>query len=117
MSTSSHVPAQLPALAAIHVPTTKVLAIGTVTPKGTPEAIAGVLPFEVRATVRNYLAGKIEHWYFQTHGNGVVFIMNVPTVAEATAILEALPLGQAGMMTFELTPLGPLKPLGMLLGD
>jgi hypothetical protein len=27
-----------------------------------------------------------------------------------------LPLGQAGMMNFQLIPLGPLKPLGLLLG-
>ena len=110
----AHVPL-LAALAAIEVPTTKVLAIGKVTPKGTPDAIAPILPFEVRATVRNYLAGKIEHWYFQTEGNGVVFIMNVGSTAEAHAILEALPLGVAGMMEFQLIALGPLKPLGMLL--
>jgi hypothetical protein len=39
------------------------LAIGSVTAKGTPEAIAPVLPFEVRATVRNHLAGKIDQWF------------------------------------------------------
>ena len=64
----------LPALAAVGVPTTKILAIGSVTAKGTPQAIAPVLPFEVRATVRNHLAGKIEQWFFQTEGYGVVFI-------------------------------------------
>ncbi|MDB5848325.1 MAG: uncharacterized protein JWP29_2077 [Rhodoferax sp.] len=111
-----HVPL-LAALAAVHVPTTKILAIGTVTAKGTPEAIAPILPLEVRATLRNYLAGKIDHWYFQTESNGVVFIMNVATTEEAHGILEALPLGVAGMMSFQLIPLGPLKPLGLLLGD
>ena len=58
----------LPSLAAVAAPTNKILAIGSVTAKGTPEAIAPVLPFEVRATVRNYLAGKIDHWYFQAEG-------------------------------------------------
>jgi len=52
----------LPALAAAVVPTNKILAIGSVTAKGAPDAIAPVLPLEVRATVRNYLAGKIGHW-------------------------------------------------------
>src|ERR1700694_63150 len=66
----------LPALAAVVAPTNKILAIGSVTAKGTPEAIAPVLPFEVRATVRNYLAGKIDQWFFQADGYGVVFIMN-----------------------------------------
>jgi len=107
----------LPALNAVVAPTTKILAIGSVTSKGTPEAIAPVLPFEVRATVRNYLAGRIDQWFFQADGYGVVFIMNVTTTAEAHDILEKLPLGVAGMMEFELIPLSPLKPLAMLIGE
>ena len=106
-----------PALAAVDVPTTKILAIGSVTAKGTPEAIAPVLPLEVRATVRNHLAGKIEQWFFQTEGYGVVFIMNATSREEAHEILEKLPLGLAGMMEFELIALGPLKPLAMLVGE
>jgi hypothetical protein len=107
----------LPALAAVAAPTNKILAIGSVTAKGTPEAIAPVLRFEVRATVRNYLAGKIEQWFFQSEGYGVVFIMNCTTTAEAHAILEKQPLGVAGMMEFELIALSPLKPLAMLIGE
>jgi hypothetical protein len=106
----------LPALAAVDAPITKILAIGSVTAKGTPEAIAQVLPFEVRATVRNYLAGTIDQWFFQAEGYGVVFIMNAASTAEAHEILEKLPLGVAGMMEFELIALAPLKPLAMLLG-
>src|ERR1700742_4266131 len=104
----------LPSLAAVVGPTTKILAIGSVTAKGTPEAIAPVLPHEVRATVRNYLAGKIEQWFFQAGGYGVVFIMNVSSSAEADEILKKQPLGVAGMMEFEFIPLSPLKPLAML---
>jgi hypothetical protein len=107
----------LPALAAVAAPTNKILAIGSVTAKGTPEAIASVLPLEVRATVRNYLAGKIEQWFFQADGYGVVFIMNATSTAEAHAILEKQPLGVAGMMEFELIALAPLKPLAMLIAD
>jgi hypothetical protein len=107
----------LPALAAVAAPTNKILAIGSVTAKGTPEAIASVLPLEVRATVRNYLAGKIEQWFFQAEGYGVVFIMNATSTAEAHAILERQPLGVAGMMEFELIALAPLKPLAMLIGE
>jgi hypothetical protein len=107
----------LPALAAVAAPTNKILAIGSVTAEGTPEAIASVLPLEVRATVRNYLAGKIEQWFFQAEGYGVVFIMNATSTAEAHAILEKQPLGVAGMMEFELIALAPLKPLAMLIAD
>src|SRR6266446_5149622 len=95
----------LPALAAVVVPTTKIL------------AIAPVLPHEIRATVRNHLAGKIEQWFFQTEGYGVVFIVNASSTAEAHELLEKLPLGVAGMMEFELIALGPLAPLAMLIGE
>ena len=68
-------------------------------------------PFEVHATTRLHLAGKIDQSFFQHEGYGVVFIMNVKTTAEPHELLEALPLGQAGMMEFELIALAPLKPL------
>src|SRR5712664_2919242 len=77
----------LPALAAVVAPTTKILALGSVTAKGTPEAIASVRPHEVRATVRNHLAGKIEQWFSQTEGRGVVFIVNATSTAEARILV------------------------------
>jgi hypothetical protein len=43
--------------------------------------------------------------------------MNVTDPAEAHKLLEDLPLGRAGMMTFELIPMGPLWPLGLLLPE
>src|SRR5260370_39531024 len=101
-ATNPRVHAEIPpTLATVVGPTTKILAIGSVTAKGTPEAIAPVLPFEVRATVRNHLAGKIEQWFFQTEGYGVVFIMNATSTAEAHALLEKLPLCFAGKMDLQ----------------
>jgi len=108
---------QQPTLALADVPTTKILAIGRITPKGTLEARRPVMPFEVRDTVRLHLAGKIDQWFFQTDGSGVVFHMNVTTPAEVHELLEKLPLRKAGMMEFELIPLGPLRALGFLLAE
>jgi hypothetical protein len=70
---------------------------------------------EVPDTVRLYLGGKIDQWYLRQDGKGVVFILNLSSAEEAHSMLEALPLGQAKLMTFELIPLGPLSPLGLLL--
>lgn len=95
--------------------TTRVMAIGSLTAKATPEDLRSVLEREVPATLKLYLAGHIDDWYARTDRNGVVFILNVTTVAEARALLDPLPLGRAGMMTFEFTPLGPLRPLAKLL--
>ena len=97
------------------VPTTKILAIGHLTGPRTPELIKLVASKEAPATVRLFLAGKIDQWYSLKEGNGVVFLLNMSSVAEAHAMLEKLPLGQAKLMTFELIPIGPLGPLGLLL--
>ena len=97
------------------VPTTKILAIGSLTGKGTPADATAIMPQEVPATVRLYLAGKIDSWYVRKDTRGVVFLMNVSTVEEAHDLLEKLPLGVAGLMKFDLIPIGPLSPLNYLL--
>jgi len=101
--------------AAPSVPTTKILAISH--PMGapmTPEQRAKIMPHEVHDTVNAYLDGKIDQWYFQTSGRGVVFIVNASTTEEAKAILEKFPLGQAGLMGFDYIPIGPLNPLRII---
>lgn len=96
-------------------PTTRILAIGRLKAPPTPEQLKLLASKEAPDTVRLYLAGKIDQWYSLKEGNGVVFILNMSSVEEAHSMLEALPLGQAKLMTFELIPLGPLSPLALLL--
>ncbi len=97
------------------VPTNRVLAIGRFNGTPTPEQFKLLASREVPETLRLYLAGKIDQWYSIQDDNGVVFILNVSSVEEAHSMLEKLPLGQAKLMTFQLIPLGPLSPLGLLL--
>ena len=101
-------------MAAAKTLTTRVLAIGTWTGKATPETIPPIMPSEAYDTMRLMLAGKIDQWFAKIDGSGAVFLMNVTDPAEAHALLEKLPLGQADMMTFQLIPVGPLWPLGLL---
>lgn len=96
-------------------PTTRVLAMGRLTPGTTREAIMPTLRQEVPDTLKLYLAGKLDQWYSRRNENGVVFILNVSSVQEARDLLEKLPLGRAHLMEFDLIPLGPLAPLGLLL--
>jgi hypothetical protein len=63
-----------PPSSSLDVPTTKLLAIGTFTAKGSPERWKPLLPAEVRDTVRLYLAGKIDQWYLKQDQTGVVFM-------------------------------------------
>lgn len=104
-------------MAAARTLTTKVLAIGSWTAKATPETRPAVMPFEARDTLRLQLAGKVDQWFAKTDGSGAVFLMNVTDPAEAHMLLEELPLGRAGMMTFAIIPVGPLWPLGLLLPE
>jgi hypothetical protein len=76
-----------------------------------------ILPSEVRETVRLYLAGKIDQWFVKQDQSGVVFILNLTDPKQAHDLLDKLPLGQAGLMEFQLIPLGPLSPLRALLSE
>jgi hypothetical protein len=98
-------------------PTTRILAIGRLPSGVTRDKLAPVMQQEVRDTVRLYLAGKLDQWFVRRDQSGVVFLLNVSTVAEARTLLEKLPLGEAKLMEFDLIPLGPLTPLGLLLQD
>ncbi|WP_342711981.1 hypothetical protein AAFG13_10760 [Bradyrhizobium sp. B124] len=98
------------------VPTTHILAIGTLNPGVDPAAARAILPSEVRETVKLHLDGKIDQWFSLQGRPGVVFILNMTDTAAAHEMLEKLPLGQAHLMSFELIPVGPLNPLRQLLG-
>ena len=99
------------------VPTTKILAIGQFTKIPTPEQIKELFAKEVPATLRLYLAGKIDQWWIRQAQTGPVFLLNVTSLEEARALMATLPLGQAGLMKHELIELGPLTPLHLLLAD
>jgi hypothetical protein len=71
----------------------------------------------VRDTVRLYLAGKIDQWYLKQDQSGVVFMMNVTDPKEALELLGKFPFGQAGLMEFQIIPLGPIAPLRVLLTE
>jgi hypothetical protein len=110
-------PAKAPVASGLDVPTTKILAIGSFTAKATPNVWKPFLPAEARATTELYLDGKIDQWFLMQDHSGVVFILNVTDPAEAHALLDKLPLGQAGLMKFQLIPLGPLSPLRVLFSE
>jgi hypothetical protein len=97
------------------IPTTKVIALGSVGSPLTPEQQQSIMPREVPDTVRLYLNGKIDQWFSRKDGGGVVFVLNVTSIEDARELLAVLPLAAASLMSFELIPVGPLFPLGMLL--
>jgi len=98
-------------------PVTGVLAISKLPPGVSRDDLMKIFPEEIRATVRLYLQGKIKQWYSRSDRSGVIFILDAKDAAEARALLDGLPFGKAKLLDFDLIPLSPLAPLGMLLSD
>ncbi|HVO03248.1 MAG TPA: hypothetical protein VMT54_13670 [Candidatus Cybelea sp.] len=92
----------------------KVFAIASFAPGITAAHVQKHLPSEVPPTLRLYLDGKVEQFWFQK-GKGPIFLMNAETVDEAKATLGALPLVAEGLMTYEYFPVTTLSPLGLLI--
>jgi hypothetical protein len=92
----------------------KILAIGTLQSL-TAEQSSRIFPQEVPATLKLYLDGKIEQFWLRDAMKGAVFLMNVGSVAEAETLLAALPFTKENLHSFELLPVGPLLPLGLLI--
>jgi hypothetical protein len=94
----------------------KVFALGSFAKPLTDEQRKRILPKEVPDTLRLYLDGKIDQfWFREDKPGGVVFLMNSTSVEEAKSIIEALPLAANGYLAFEYIPVGPLRPLGLLI--
>ncbi len=95
---------------------TEVMVILTVKQGVTRQQVMNVMPAEIRATVKLYLEGMIRQWYSKGDGRGVVFFLDVKTVDEAHAVMDTLPLSKEKLMDHEYIPVGPLLPLGGLIG-
>ena len=81
----------------------------------TREQVIAVMPAEIQQTVQLYLNGKIREWYSCGDGRGVVLLLDTRDVAEAHAIMDALPLGKQNIVDHEFITVGPLMPLRMLM--
>jgi hypothetical protein len=93
----------------------KVMAIGSIVKPLTPEQRQQVMPNEVPATLKHYLDGKIEQFWYRQDAPGVIFLMNAESVDQAKSTIEALPLVTGGYAKYEFMQVGPLAPLGLLL--
>src|SRR6201995_428669 len=93
----------------------KVMAVGSIIKPLTPEQRQQVIPNEVPATLKHYLDGKIEQFWYRQDAPGVIFLMNVESVEQAKATIEALPLVTGGHAKYEFMQVCPLAPLGLLI--
>ncbi|WP_413993369.1 hypothetical protein ACMDCR_15530 [Labrys okinawensis] len=94
----------------------KVFAIASIPAGVTTPDVRKHLPSEVPATLKLYLDGKIEQFWFRENA-GPIFLLNVSSVDEAKSILNTLPLVEEKLMSYEYLPVTPLSPLGLLIQD
>jgi hypothetical protein len=92
----------------------KVFAIASFKPTVTADQVRKRLPDEVPATLKLYLDGKIEQFWFR-EGAGPIFLLNVESVEQAKATLNALPLVAEELIGYDFLPVTTLSPLGLLI--
>ena len=88
----------------------KVFAVASIVKPMTEEQRKQIKSKEVPDTLKRYLDGAIEQFWAREDQPGVVFLLNA-----ARSIIEALPLVVNGYLAFEYIPVGPLKPLALLI--
>jgi hypothetical protein len=97
--------------------TTDIFVLLTAKSGVTRDQVMAVMPAEIRATIQLYLDGKIREWHSRDDGRGGVFLLNTKDVAEARAVMEALPLAKEHLLDHEYIPVGPLMPLRLLMAN
>jgi hypothetical protein len=93
----------------------KVFALGSFAKPIPDDERKQLMSKEVPDTLKLYLDGKIDQFWFREDKPGVVFLVNAASIEAARSILEALPLVANGYLAYEYIPVGPLKPLGLLI--
>ncbi|MCE4224084.1 hypothetical protein HCU64_10005 [Methylobacterium sp. C25] len=93
----------------------KFFAIGSITKPLSDEQRQQIMPKEVPATLKLYLDGRIEQFWYRQDKPGVIFLVEAGSAEQAQTAVEALPLVTEGFAQYEVFPVGPLAPLGMLI--
>lgn len=93
----------------------KVFAIGSIVKQLPDDERDEILKREVPHTLRLYLEGPIEQFWFRKDRLGPIFLMEVESIEAAKAVVEAMPIMVAGIAAYDFIPVGPLMPLGRLI--
>ena len=92
----------------------KILAIDKILPAATEEKIYAHLPQEAAKAWELQKSGVVRELYFRQDRGGAVLIMECPDVETARKVIDDLPLVKAGLVEFDLIPLGAFKPFETL---
>ncbi len=93
----------------------KILAIDKILPTATEENIRGVVIKDALHTWVLYTKDVVREFYFRKDRPGVVLILECASVEEAKTLLKTFPMAKAGVVEFDVIPLGHFVPFGTLL--
>lgn len=85
----------------------KILCLDRPLPGATFEKYQPHLKHEVEHTWATYKNGALRDIYFRQDRPGVALFLECQTIDEARAVLAELPLVKAGLIDFDIIPLGP----------
>ncbi len=93
----------------------KILAMDRFLEGTTLEKVQPHLKDEMKVSWKHYKEGYIREWYFRQDNPGAVLIMECESLDEARKLTDEFPLVKAGLIAFDLIPLGPFEPLEAVL--
>ena len=93
----------------------KILAIDKILPTATEENIRGVVIRDAMHTWVLYTKDVVREVYFRKDRPGVVLVLECANVDEAKQLLKTFPMAKAGVVDFDVIPLGHFVPFGTLL--
>lgn len=94
----------------------KILAIEKENPNARPEQFQSHLKPEAARAWELYLAGVLREAYFHAERHEAVLMLECKDLDDARAVLQTLPLVEAGLIDFTLLPLVPYDGFARLFG-
>lgn len=92
----------------------KIIAISKLPPGITVEALKHHQVTEAAKAWQFYKSGVFYEIYLRTDQPGAVVVMECADVEEAKAKIDTLPMVKAGVLDFDVIPLGPFLPYELL---
>lgn len=93
----------------------KIFAIDRILPTATEENIRGVVIREALHIWMLYTKELVREVHFRKDRPGVVLVLECESAADAKRILSTFPMVKAGVIDFDIIPVGHFVPFGTLL--
>jgi muconolactone delta-isomerase len=85
----------------------KVLALDRIKPTATMDKMRPFFKEEAQQAYQLYMQGALRELYFRSDRPGAAIILECKNVDEARETLATMPLVKAGLLEFDVIPLGP----------